>query len=401
MIYVIITEKALQENYMIQNKLDQILKTILEAIENSKDEIYDIAEHARKEYQTLEQELLYLKEQTILTVGKVDELQRSLMVSRKKLAEINKNFNEYSQTEMKKIYQETDSLRVSLAIEKEREQFLLQQRNNLEIRLKASKSTVEKAENLMNHVGVAFNFLSGDLKQLSNQVEDLKSRQLLGIKVLKAQEEERKRVAREIHDGPAQSMANVILKIDLCEKLMGLDVERSKVELKNLKQLVRMSIQDVRRIIYDLRPMALDDLGIVSTLERYIKNYELENKLPVQFIVKGIVVSLENIVSLTLFRIVQEALNNIKKHAEAHQVAVTISYLKDAIEVVVVDDGKGFDIQEVKKTKSDSSSGFGLDSIRERVEILNGKLKLRSEIGKGTRYYIWIPVGEEGVKDIE
>jgi len=93
------------------------------------------------------------------------------------------------------------------------------------------------------------------------QIEDMKQKRLLGIRIIKAQEEERQRVAREIHDGPAQSMSNIVLKAEICERLVDSDPEKAKDELRTLKSVVRDTLRDVRKIIYDLRPMSLDDLG--------------------------------------------------------------------------------------------------------------------------------------------
>jgi len=127
-------------------------------------------------------------------------------------------------------------------------------------------------------------------------------------------------------------MANLIMKAELCEKLLGLDKDRTKEELKNLKNHLRTSIHDVRRIIYDLRPMTLDDLGLVSTLEQYIAEFEHQTQYKVDFIIHGEVKTLENIISLTMFRVIQEALSNIKKHAEAKTIKVYLGFTKAYID---------------------------------------------------------------------
>lgn len=374
------------------DQLDKILRRTIDNIEQSKNEIYDIAEHAQQEYHKLEKELTELKEQIISTIELVDSFEKSLKKSKLELMQINKNFDKYSQEEMKAIYSKADQLRIDLAVEKEREQMLIQRRNDLEIRLKHSAKTVEKAESLINHVAVAMNFLTGDLKNISNQIEDLQEKKTLGIKILKAQEKERQRVAREIHDGPAQSMSNVVLKSEYCIKVLDRDIEKARQELVNLKEMVRISIQDVRRIIYDLRPMSLDDLGIIPTLERHISKIVDNNHLIIKFTTSGNPCVLPSIVSLTIFRLAQEALNNILKHSNATEANVKLSFLEDNIELFISDNGEGFDISEVHKKIKDDGSGFGLSSMKERTQLLDGEFVIRSEPNQGTRYYIRIPL---------
>jgi len=135
------------------------------------------------------------------------------------------------------------------------------------MRLKEAYKTVEKADNLISQIGISLSYLTGDLENVSLQIEDMKQKRLLGIRIIKAQEEERQRVAREIHDGPAQSMSNIVLKAEICERLVDSDPEKAKDELRTLKSVVRDTLRDVRKIIYDLRPMSLDDLGLIPTLQ--------------------------------------------------------------------------------------------------------------------------------------
>ena len=169
-------------SHVNMDQLDKILKRTIDSIEQSKNEIYDIAEHAQQEYQQLQQELNELKTQISNTIDLVESFEKALKKSRLELMQVNKNFEKYSQEEMKEIYAKADQLRISLAVEKEREQMLIQKRNELEVRLKRSAKTVEKAENLINHVAIAMNFLTGDLKDISNQIEDLQEKKSLGIK---------------------------------------------------------------------------------------------------------------------------------------------------------------------------------------------------------------------------
>lgn len=378
-------------------RLDKIIKKTIEAINNSKNEIYDIAESARYECKRIEEELQQLKQQVKELIETVEVLEIALKESKRKLMLVNKNFTKYGQKELKEAYEKADNIRVQLAVKREQEQYYIKRRNDLEVRLREAYKTVEKADNLISHVGAALSYLTGDLREVSLQLEDIQQRQLLGLRIIKAQEIERQRVAREIHDGPAQSMSNVVLKAEICEKLMSVDMERVRQELKNLKKVARECLQDVRRIIYDLRPMSLDDLGLVPTLQRYIMTFQDESGIAVAFKTSGVYDDIRPVISLTVFRIVQEAISNISKHAEAQNAVVNLEFMDKELKLYIYDDGKGFKVEDLEFRSEDTNSGFGLLSMRERIELLSGEFQLNSKPGQGTRLNITIPlVQEEG-----
>lgn len=376
-------------------QLDKIIKKTIHAINESKSEIYEIAESSRRECKRLEDELTALKEQTKQLISEVEVLEIALKESKRKLMLINKNFSHYTQEELKEAYEKADNLRVELAVKREMEQYYIKRRNELEIRIKDAVKTVQKAENLITQVGAALGYLTGDLQEVSLQLEGLQHKQLLGLKIIKAQEEERQRVARDIHDGPAQLMSNVVIKAEICERLIDVDLDKAREELRNLKKSVRDSLQDVRKIIYNLRPMSLDDLGLVPTLQRYVLTFQEESGISVSFNTIGSQPEMKSVISLTVFRIVQEALNNIAKHAKANNAVIKLEYSEKDLRLYIYDDGIGFETAKLKEKNEDISSGFGLVSMRERIELLGGDLRISSEPGKGTYLSIIIPFTQE------
>lgn len=377
-------------------KIDQIINKTVEAINLSKNEIFEISENARKECGVLEQELIELKQQVKELIDVEEVLEVRLKESKKKLLLVSRYHDKYQQEDIRKAYESADNLRVDLAIKREQEQFLIKRRNDLELRIKDVLKTIQRSDNLHSHIDIALTYLTGDLKDMTMHIDDIQQRQIMGIRIIKAQEEERQRVARDIHDGPAQSLSNVVLKAEICERLISMDTERAKEELYKLKSIVRESLQDVRKIIYNLRPMSLDDLGLVPTLQRLVLTFREEMNKEVTFNVIGIFDDIRPVISLTLFRIVQEALSNIMKHAEAENVAVNLEFKEDVIKLYIYDDGIGFDTELLKTRNNDINSGFGLFSMRERVELLSGDFDISSEINKGTRLNIAIPIMMEG-----
>ncbi|NLP07310.1 MAG: sensor histidine kinase [Clostridiaceae bacterium] len=383
-------------------QLDKIIKRTIRVINESKSEIYEIAESSRRECKRLEDELEELKEQVKQLISEIEVLEVALKDSKRRLMLINKNFSLHTQEELKEAYEKADNLRVELAVKREMERFLIKRRNELEIRIKDTLKTVQRADKLITQVGAALGYLTGDLQEISLQLEGLQHKQLLGLKIIKAQEEERQRVARDIHDGPAQMLSNVVLKAEICERLIDVDLDQARSELQNLKKIVRDSLQDVRKIIYNLRPMSLDDLGLIPTLQRYILTFQEESGISVSFITKGSEPELKSVISLTVFRIVQEALSNVAKHARANNAVMQLEFLEKNLKLYVYDDGIGFDTAKLNDRNEDITSGFGLVSMRERVELLGGDMRISSEPGKGTRLNIIIPfTQEEEVNDGE
>lgn len=376
--------------------LNEVVEKTIGAIESGKKEIFEIAEKARSDCNEIEEELIELKKKLIVIIEEVDKLEILEKNSRRKLLLVSKNFDKYNEEDIKKAYETAKDMQVNLSLKRHEEQELIKQRTNLEMRLKRSREVVDKAETLASKVGVALGYLSGDLQDVFEQLEDIQQRQSMGIKIIKAQEQERQRVSREIHDGPAQTMANIVLKAELCERLIDLDIAKAKEQLNLLKSIVRDSLKDIRRIIYDLMPMSLDDLGLIPTIQRLILNFEKESNINVDFLVNSKGEVKESIIQLTIFRIIQEALNNIKKHSKATSVTIRLDIGLEKIYVMIIDNGIGFDVNE-KVDSLNTQSGFGLYSIRERVDLLKGKININSEVGKGTKINVVIPLceGEE------
>lgn len=373
-----------------KKRLDNIVEKTIEVIESSKEQIFDILEKAKEEARRLEAQLEELKIQVINVIKEVELCERKEKKCRLKLAFVSKQFGHLSEQAIREAYEEAKEAQIELALKRREEKELIEKRNELERKLVDNKAIIEKAEKLVSQINVALNYLNRDLKKMNTQLEQLKDKRALSVKIIEAQEEERKRIAREIHDGPAQAMANVLLKSELCEKLITKDIEQAKIELKNLKNIVQQSLKEVRKIIYDLRPSALDDLGLIPALSRYIKNFSEETGIFVDFSVLSDYKRLSPEIEITCFRVVQEALTNIKKHSKAKNASVKFEFGMRFISIIIKDDGIGFD-------KENIGQGYGLMGMKERVEILNGKFEISSFKNKGTQIYISIPV--RGVED--
>jgi len=369
--------------------LDRIIKETIQAIEKSKFQIYDIAENSRSEFERVSNELAALKEEVKNIIITVDELEKKEKKARIRLMEVSKDFHRYTEKDIKEAYDKAYNLQTRLITLQEKEKLLRFRRNQLEISLQRLQSTSQRAEKLVSQVGVVLNFLSGNLHDLSSKIGELQQTQQMALSIIKAQEEERKRVAREIHDGPAQSMANVVMRTDFCLKLLDLEPSRIGEELQALQKLVRYSLQDIRKIIFDLRPMVLDDLGLAPAVKRYVTEMKEQYNLPVEFLSFGTERRLDNSIEVSLFRIIQEALSNIRKHARARQALVKMEFLTKKINIQIKDNGQGFDLKIINNSER---KGYGLISMRERVQLLAGEMVISTAPGQGTSISISVPL---------
>ncbi len=204
--------------------------------------------------------------------------------------------------------------------------------------------------------------------------------------MLRAQEAERQRLARAMHDGPAQALSNFILQTEIATRLFDKDQDKAREELTSLKASASTTFQKVRDFIFELRPMMLDDLGLVPTLNRYVQAFQEQTKMDVRFSNTGIDKRLVSYLEVMIFRAIQELLTNISRHSQATQVKVQIDAAAEEVRVMVDDNGVGFEVKSVT-----DKGGMGLKVIRDRVEMLGGEMDVSSGSGKGTRVSFSVP----------
>jgi len=369
------------------DRLSAVFDATLRAVENGKEEIFNIYETTKAEAQRLEKELNLLNAELKETIKKVDDQQRKEKSLRQKLMEVNKNYQIYNEKQMMDVYTETKDSQLELKLLQARELQLRVRRDEIERSLRNLEDTVVRAENLINQISLAISLLKDGITEIS-QLYSNDQKKEIALRIMKAQEEERRRVAREVHDGPAQGLANIVLRLEIAEKLLKLDCDKVLEELQDLKILVRENLQDIRRIIFDLRPIYLDHKGIVDTIKNYITNYEKTYGINCEMVVEGQEKQLDPSIKLALFRIVQEGMINVAKHAESPKVTLNLAFLEEKIMSRIIDYGKGFNPQTVLENPGEH---FGLVGIQERVEMLSGKFSINSVEGKGTVFEFELP----------
>jgi PAS domain S-box-containing protein len=231
-----------------------------------------------------------------------------------------------------------------------------------------------------------------DLSQVILVVEDITLEQARRSEE-EAIAEERRRIAREIHDGLAQNLAALRLRAGHWHNLVDSDPLQMHTELDELREILSDSITEVRRSIFALRPVDLDRRGLFPALRSFTASFGEHYRMRVTLDISGPQNRLPESLELTLFRVIQEALNNVGKHAQASLVRITVDLeMADAVVVTIRDDGKGFDPAFLDRAVQ--YGHLGLKQMRERVERINGTLSIQSQPGSGTRIRVTLPLGE-------
>ncbi len=220
--------------------------------------------------------------------------------------------------------------------------------------------------------------------------EEEQAAQASVVRIIEAQERERRRLSRQMHDGPAQSLTNLILQAEICERLLDADPEQARVELTNLKNSVASTFQKVKEFILNLRPMMLDDLGLVPTLRRYLDSFSENSNLLTDLTVVGQERRLASHKEVTTFRIIQELLSNAKEVSHAGSARITLDMRGERLQVTFEDDGDGLEITDA--LSSQDAERLGLVTMRERIEMLGGEIHFDSELGRGMRVTFDLPM---------
>ncbi|MGH1332681.1 MAG: sensor histidine kinase [Exiguobacterium indicum] len=325
-------------------------------------------------------------------IKEAERLERHIKDAKARLVVVSKNFDSYSEQDVRSAYETANALQLESFINQRDEMNCRKRRDELERRLIQLDETIERADQLIGRVSVVLNFLTDDMQMMNEKYEKAMQKQEMGLKVFQSAENERRRLSRDMHDGPAQTLAHVLIRADLIEKIHQHNgAEAAFEEIHRLRTLIRDGLADIRRIIYDLRPMTLDDLGFVPTLERYLRHIQEISNIPVHFNYLGGGERIDSTYEVAVFRIVQEAVQNAVKHSKASDIRIIIEQYQHSVRIHVKDNGVGFDFDSIVASCDES---FGLVGMRERIELIDGEFDIETQPGKGTVIKVKIPIEE-------
>lgn len=340
-------------------------------------------EQVHKEYEQIQKELKEIEILEKQSTSEVEKLAQRNAQLTNKVRTMEANIDTIPRPDIKEIYNASQEAQMRL--------FMMRgQVEQLQSRQEALKRYAESLKKIIDISGSIVASEAGGPANVAGPSPDLSA----GIiKIIDAQENERQHLANQLHDGPAQSLTNLILQAEICERLFDTNPVRARTELTELKDAVTATFQKVREFIFDLRPMMLDDLGLNPTLKKSIEDYEQKTGIACNLTISGKDHRLPPHAEVTIFRVIQHLLNNVKNHAQATHVQVSLNVDDEKATVVVEDDGAGFDVAEAL-VASRQRRTLGLSSMQEQVEMLGGNIKFDSGIGKGTRVDFWLPVSQ-------
>jgi two-component system sensor histidine kinase DegS len=314
----------------------------------------------------LEETQKALREITLMieqSQGEVSKLSQRNAAITTHLQQVQNRLDQMPQQEIRTAYDSALDAQQRLFVMRGQLEKLQSEKNHLE----RFKTTLERARAMAGGGGSSS---SGGAKSPMASVEML----------VNAQETERQRLSRQMHDGPAQALSNFILQAEIAMRLMEVDTNQARDELNNLKTSAMGTFQKVRNFIFELRPMMLDDLGLAPTIRRYAEAFKEQAGMDLSVIITGSERRLQPYLEVMLFRAIQELLGNAARHGQAAQVKVLLDMGEDRVRVSVDDNGRGFDTESYQQ-----GSSLGLKLIRERAEMLGGTFEMDSQPGKGAR----------------
>ncbi len=214
------------------------------------------------------------------------------------------------------------------------------------------------------------------------------------VSILLLQEMEKQRISRDLHDSTVQNMTHLVHQSELCMKYMDTDPIRAKLELESIHKGIKDLINETRTIIFNLRPMSFDDIGFQGAIEHLVEVLQKSTDIKIVCHIEGNYDNIDDVILLSIIRIVQEASNNAIKHSEAKEIAITIAIVKNQISVEISDNGRG--IQTRKHSKEEGLSGFGISIMEERTKVLKGSFHIATKNREGTKISILIPITMKG-----
>ncbi|MBO9370739.1 MAG: sensor histidine kinase [Chloroflexi bacterium] len=333
-------------------------------------------EECRKEYQQIQSELKEVDMLIQQTASEVDRLAQRSTQAANHLQQVEAHLDTIPRQDIREAYQAL----------METQQRLFTMRGQLE-KLQSDQRHLQQYARLLQRILESCQEGAVPQERVQPAAEGVPA----VVRAIEAQERERQILARQMHDGPAQALTNLVLQAEICERLFESNPEQARAELANLKTAVVATFQRVRTFISNLRPMMLDDLGLVPTLRRHIEDIGEGEGFRVNLTITGRERRFAPYKEVTAFRVIQELLTNARDVSYATRAQVNVDIGEDRILVSVEDDGSGFEISELGRGGT-VAERMGLDTLRERVEMLGGRFQIESTPGRGTRALFELPL---------
>ncbi|MDD3271237.1 MAG: sensor histidine kinase [Syntrophomonadaceae bacterium] len=371
-------------------RLDRVLSQVLDTLEHGRDDIFDIAQDCHEIEVALQTELEEVNLQTRQVIMEVDHFEKLERYARLRLIDVSRDFRSYSQEHIQEAYEQAREMQLKLIDLRQQEVYLRRRRDELNRQIKKFKAIGQKADTFLQSTGLALKILRGNVERINDSIEESHRQQQMVTWVIESQEAERRKIARELHDGPAQSMASILIRLDLMKRLWNEDIQSIYEEIDNVSDMGRETLADIRRIMFDLKPSLLHENNLSNTLKDYFNDYEAKYNFTIDFLQLGQDKQYNLSLETALFRLVQEAITNIRKHSGVKRAIVKLEDNGSILILVIKDEGCGFE-----PGNSSDKESYGILGMKERVNLFGGKLDIISAPGAGTQVIIQVPLEGE------
>ena len=379
-----------------EDTLHEMISNAVASITENKQQFFDMYELLMKEKALLENQASRIGEEISDLIAEIDHLQSKRKQLKQQLAEASARCDA---KEEERLYTDLATVFELIPKKETRETALWKLRNLKERRIKELSYIINTTKKMVTSMGAITSYLTEQFSNMSTQFTHLKETVHINEEIINAHETERLRISRELHDSVAQDLASLMLDAEYCKMVLDRDMkEEARKMVGHIKEGLQGSISGIRQAIFDMRPMSIDDIGLVGAIHELCDMTGSRHKLSVQFSEKGgsdYPVSIPKYKEIGIYRIVQEGLRNAVKHGECTHVFVRVSSSLDALTIRIEDNGKGFDPDEMfSREKEDSNfAHYGLLGMKERAEQIGGTLKFDSKPSEGTRVKLTIPYG--------
>ena len=361
------------------------LDSIITSMKDGKEEIFAITEQINKENRQVKSDIAQVRKEIKIYNAQIEKLKKIELQSRKTLSIVSSDFDKYNSDDIKDAYDKSYNLQQDLMKKQLEIDSIIKNLELYENRIQKNNELVSKADELLSRIEIMSDYMKLD-SSIDSDSDDLFTKWIL------FQENEKNRIARDIHDGPAQTIASLVIRSDIIKKLIEKETPSTTIykEIEQLKFQLRSVIKEIRKIMYDLRPTSLDELGFSSSIHGLVSKTEEDCNIKFSVSIDEESEIKNSNLKIICFRIIQESLNNIIKHSKAKKAYIYVKISNTFIDMIVQDNGIGFDTSKINSINS-----FGLSSLKERVSLVNGTVIIDSELSKGTAINVKIPNKED------
>lgn len=361
------------------------LDSIITSMKDGKEEIFAITEQINKENRQVKTDIAQVRKEIKIYNAQIEKLKKIELQSRKTLSIVSSDFDKYNSDDIKDAYDKSYNLQQDLMKKQLEIDSIIKKLELYENRIQKNNELVSKADELLSRIEIMSDYMKLD-SSIDSDSDDLFTKWIL------FQENEKNRIARDIHDGPAQTIASLVIRSDIIKKLIEKETPSTTIykEIEQLKFQLRSVIKEIRKIMYDLRPTSLDELGFSSSIHGLVSKTEEDCNIKFSVSIDEESEIKNSNLKIICFRIIQESLNNIIKHSKAKKAYIYVKISNTFIDMIVQDNGIGFDTSKINSINS-----FGLSSLKERVSLVNGTVIIDSELSKGTAINVKIPNKED------